>query len=274
MTWLDPIRTRLSLRPVLDWTPGIFYYMQEHDLPQHPLFDRGYSRLVTGIPAVGQRRPERPRHSFRWPEAGVQHSHLRTRLGNARGRHLTVVDPAVCSTGLLIGNSRWHWAEPLADRWRFDHSPPDLSRLAMSPPVWAAVGPVPETPFLKEVRRLTLADVPLKGCPPWLGVDRALGAFSALSRCVEQQLDYRAGVLLADAGTVLSLTLLDPAGGFRGGQLIPGLRMQLQAMAEGAAGLGLPTLDVESHGLFPRQADATMWRGSLQALVGALEAHR
>ena len=186
-----------------------------------------------------------------------------------------MVDPAVCSTGLLIGNSRWHWAEPLADRWRFDHSPPDFSRLAMSPPVWAAVGPVPETPFLKEVRRLTLADVPLKGCPPWLGVDRALGAFSAWSRCEEQQLDRRAGVLLADAGTVLSLTLLDPAGGFRGGQLIPGLRMQLQAMAEGAAGLGLPTMDVESHGLFPRQTDAAMWRGSLQALVGALgEAHR
>ena len=186
-----------------------------------------------------------------------------------------MVDPAVCSTGLLIGNSRWHWAEPLADRWRFDHSPPDFSRLAMSPPVWAAVGPVPETPFLKEVRRLTLADVPLEGCPPWLGVDRALGAFSALSRCVEQQLDYRAGVLLADAGTVLSLTLLDPAGGFRGGQLIPGLRMQLQAMAEGAAGLELPTLDVKSHGLFPRETDAAMWRGSLQALVGALgEAQR
>ena len=46
MTWLDPIRTRLSLRPVLDWTPrDVFYYMQEHDLPQHPLFDQGYSTV-------------------------------------------------------------------------------------------------------------------------------------------------------------------------------------------------------------------------------------
>jgi len=186
-----------------------------------------------------------------------------------------VVDPADCSTGLLIGNSRWHWAEPQGDRWRFDHSPPDLSRLEMSPPVWAAVGPVPETPSLHEGRRLTLADVPLKGCPPWLGVDRALGAFSAWSRCDEQQLDRRTGVLLADAGTVLSLTLLDPAGGFRGGQLIPGLRMQLQAMAQGAVGLELPALDGESAGLFPRETAAAMWRGSLQALVGALaEAQR
>ena len=169
-----------------------------------------------------------------------------------------MVDPAVCSTGLLIGNSRWHWAEFQADRWHFDHSLPDLSRLEITPPVWAAVGPVPETPFLYTVRRLTLADVPVEGCPPWLGVDRALGAFSAWNRCIEQQLDRRAGVLLADAGTVLSLTLLDSAGGFRGGQLIPGLRMQLQAMAAGASGLDLPAL-VGALGEAQRQCGALIW---------------
>ena len=46
MTWLDPIRQRLSLRPLLTWTPkDVFYYMQEHELPQHPLFDQGYSTV-------------------------------------------------------------------------------------------------------------------------------------------------------------------------------------------------------------------------------------
>ena len=46
MSWLDPIRDRLSLRPLLDWTPrDIYYYMQEHDLPQHPLFEKGYSTV-------------------------------------------------------------------------------------------------------------------------------------------------------------------------------------------------------------------------------------
>lgn len=46
MTWLDPIRQRWSLRPLLTWTPrDVFYYMQEHDLPQHPLFDQGYSTV-------------------------------------------------------------------------------------------------------------------------------------------------------------------------------------------------------------------------------------
>ena len=44
MTWLDPIRDRLSLRPLLDWTHrDVYYYMQDNDLPQHPLFDQGYS---------------------------------------------------------------------------------------------------------------------------------------------------------------------------------------------------------------------------------------
>ena len=46
MTWLDPIRDRLSLRPLLDWThKDVYYYMQDNDLPQHPLFDQGYSTV-------------------------------------------------------------------------------------------------------------------------------------------------------------------------------------------------------------------------------------
>lgn len=46
MTLLDSIRGRLSLRPLLEWTPrDVYYYMQEHDLPQHPLFEQGYSTV-------------------------------------------------------------------------------------------------------------------------------------------------------------------------------------------------------------------------------------
>jgi phosphoadenosine phosphosulfate reductase len=43
---IDPVRSAWSLRPLLTWTSrDIFYYMQEHDLPQHPLFDKGYSTV-------------------------------------------------------------------------------------------------------------------------------------------------------------------------------------------------------------------------------------
>lgn len=46
MTPLDPVRGAWSLRPLLTWTSrDVFYYMQEHGLPQHPLFEQGYSTV-------------------------------------------------------------------------------------------------------------------------------------------------------------------------------------------------------------------------------------
>jgi len=46
MKFIELIRNRLSLRPLLGWTQKeIFYYMQENKLPQHPLFTKGYSSV-------------------------------------------------------------------------------------------------------------------------------------------------------------------------------------------------------------------------------------
>ena len=46
MSHLDYVRERLTLRPLLNWTKkDIFYYMEEHKLPQHPLFEKGYSTV-------------------------------------------------------------------------------------------------------------------------------------------------------------------------------------------------------------------------------------
>ncbi len=46
MTLLDPIRNRLSIRPILEWTQkDIFYYMKNNNLPEHPLFSKGYSTV-------------------------------------------------------------------------------------------------------------------------------------------------------------------------------------------------------------------------------------
>lgn len=43
---LQRVRGLWALRPLLDWTSrDVFYYMQEHDLPQHPLFEQGYSTV-------------------------------------------------------------------------------------------------------------------------------------------------------------------------------------------------------------------------------------
>ena len=46
MTNLDQIRGRLSIRPLLNWSQkDIFYYMEKNNLPQHPLFEQGYSTI-------------------------------------------------------------------------------------------------------------------------------------------------------------------------------------------------------------------------------------
>ncbi len=46
MTHIDYIRDRLTLRPLLNWTKkDIYYYMEKNNLPQHPLFQKGYSTV-------------------------------------------------------------------------------------------------------------------------------------------------------------------------------------------------------------------------------------
>jgi phosphoadenosine phosphosulfate reductase len=46
MAPLEPVRGLWSLRPLLSWSPrDVFYYMERHGLPQHPLFEQGYSTV-------------------------------------------------------------------------------------------------------------------------------------------------------------------------------------------------------------------------------------
>ena len=46
MSNIDYVRDRLTLRPLLNWTKkDVYYYMEKHDLPQHPLFEKGYSTV-------------------------------------------------------------------------------------------------------------------------------------------------------------------------------------------------------------------------------------
>ena len=46
MQVLERVRGAWSLRPLLAWTNrDVYYYMQAHDLPQHPLFEKGYSTV-------------------------------------------------------------------------------------------------------------------------------------------------------------------------------------------------------------------------------------
>jgi type III pantothenate kinase len=112
-------------------------------------------------------------------------------------------------------------------------------------------------------QRLLTSDVPLGNLPPTLGVDRALAAWGAW----QQQ---RQPVLVADAGTALSLTLVDAAGCFLGGRLMAGGRLQLQALHQGTA--DLPQLEpVEAAGpLWAAQTSEAMASGVARGLAAAI----
>ncbi len=178
-------------------------------------------------------------------------------------------------TCLLIGNSRWHWATQAVDGWRFDHTAPDPARLDhIDLNRWAAVGEIPDHRALITSKLVDLTHIPLQGMPPWLGVDRALAGWAAWRAAAPSLSD--AGVIVADAGTVLSLTLVSADGGFAGGQLAAGLRLQLKAMAAGTRDLPPPDgMDTWPDKVFPQDTFAAMQQGCLHALLGMLlEAQR
>lgn len=175
---------------------------------------------------------------------------------------------------LLIGNSRWHWAEWDGAEWQFDHSQPDYARVPSAGLIWAAVGSVPPLPVFDQERRLLVKQVPVLDLPDWVGIDRALAAWGAIHRTAVENCMSQDGLIVADVGTVLSITRIDRRGAFAGGQLLPGLRLQLQAMASGTA--MLPKVELAETAnepeLFPQSTAAAMQRGCLQALIEVVAA--
>lgn len=171
---------------------------------------------------------------------------------------------------LLVGNSRWHWAEasPAGLRgWSTPpppgppHAPADSD---LQPLAWAAVGPTAAGVWLDPARRLQLADVPLAAAPPWLGLDRALAGWQAqrLSGC---------GVLVADAGTALSLTRVSAGGAFAGGRLQAGAALQLRALASGTTALpALPLPPRLPADPWPAPTTEAMAAGVLRGLAAVI----
>ena len=172
---------------------------------------------------------------------------------------------------LLIGNSRWHWAErSRSGSWSYSHSLPGLSTQAVPVPIsaWAAVGPVPDLSALRPERRLGLDAIPLREVPPWLGIDRALAGWGAWIKSGRNE-----SQMVVDAGTVLSLTRVTGDGGFNGGWLAAGLRLQLRAMVEGTQALTDPDIEKElpNDGMpFPKNPCEAMRRGVFESLVGLI----
>jgi type III pantothenate kinase len=173
---------------------------------------------------------------------------------------------------LLIGNSRWHWAEAGDQGLHLWDRPPPLQGPVPEPIAWAAVGPLPPAFSLPGDRRVAIEAVPLIGMPPWLGIDRALAGWQAWC-------EVGGPVLVVDAGTVLSFTRVDGRGRFRGGRLQAGVALQLGAMAAGTVALPLVPADgelgpggngVEDAGTWPTATAEAMQVGVRRGLAAAI----
>lgn len=159
--------------------------------------------------------------------------------------------------GLVIGNSRLHWAwfvnDILESAWDTDH----LSTAIDSSEALVRILPrqyqnvvrekiqeknlliclasvVPQQTSIWQnyptKKVLALADLPLKGIYPSLGIDRALAVCGAGKK-------YGYPCLVIDAGTALTLTGVDRQKTLIGGAILPGLGLQLKSLHQKTAAL-------------------------------------
>ena len=175
---------------------------------------------------------------------------------------------------LLVGNSRWHWALQKFSGWDFFHTSINseiLNALEIPLLAWASVGAIPKNISLDRSHQIGLTDIPLLKTPPWLGIDRALAGWGAFKKAQEMSKSHPNGLVVADAGTVLSITKINAKGEFVGGQLAAGWNLQLKAMSQWTKNLSFIDITNFPKEKFPVKTADAMIRGSLQSLVGTLK---
>jgi type III pantothenate kinase len=162
--------------------------------------------------------------------------------------------------GLMIGNSRLHWAlfvdNTLNSTWDTEHlSTSDIQQLAktntlpVSPSSTRPIFLSPNLPITlvlasvvptqtklwqtyPNVRLITLNHIPIKGMYPTLGIDRALALYGAGQT-------YGFPVLVIDVGTALTFTGVDHQQRLIGGALLPGLSLQFNSLGRNTGQLPL-----------------------------------
>ena len=140
---------------------------------------------------------------------------------------------------LLVGNSRLHWAENIENEYKFFHTKINDAvpkNINIKKIIWASVGKSPKF-VLKKENEIKTKDIQLSNLPDFFGVDRALACLAAL-KIIENPLNK--DLLIADFGTILSITKLNPNGSILGGQLIPGFLTQLKSMQQSTKNLKIP----------------------------------
>ena len=170
---------------------------------------------------------------------------------------------------LLIGNSRLHWAEFKNNTYKFTHtSLKDSLNTDINPSnlIWASVGNQSNLKLNKN-NEVKTKDIDSINIPIHFGVDRALNCFCAL-KTIENP--YKKNLLIADFGTTLSITKMNNFGIVLGGQLIPGLKTQLNSMVENTKLLEFPDEVMIPSSDFLIDSKEAMLKGVINSLIGVI----
>ena len=140
---------------------------------------------------------------------------------------------------LLVGNSRLHWAQYSKNQSKFFHTKKEQKvpkNIDLDQLIWTSVGKLPNF-LLKKENEIKTKDIHLSNLPNYFGVDRALACIAAL-KIIENP--FNKDLIIADSGTILSITKLNSNGSIIGGQLIPGFLTQLKSMEQNTKNLKVP----------------------------------
>ena len=170
---------------------------------------------------------------------------------------------------LLVGNSRLHWAEYRKSDYKFFHTnkndalPENINTNQI---IWASVGESPKF-ILKKENEIKTKDIHLSNLPDFFGVDRALACLAAL-KIIENP--FKKDLLIADFGTILSITKLNPNGSILGGQLVPGFLTQLKSIEQNTENLKVPKkYDIPIKDFLFNTEEAIL-KGVINSLTGVI----
>ncbi len=170
---------------------------------------------------------------------------------------------------LLVGNSRLHWAKYSQNQSKFfhtkkEHKVPD--NIDLDKLIWASVGKLPNF-LLKEENEIKTQDIQLSNLPDYFGIDRALACIAALNT-IENP--FKKDLLIADCGTILSITKLNSNGFILGGQLIPGFLTQLKSIEQNTKNLEVPKkFDIPIKDFLINTEEAIL-KGVVNSLTGVI----
>jgi len=170
---------------------------------------------------------------------------------------------------LLVGNSRLHWAKYSQNQSKFFHTKKEQKvpeNIDLDQLIWASVGKLPNF-LLKKENEIKTKDIRLSNLPDYFGIDRALACFAALNVIANP---LKKDLIIADFGTILSITKLNSNGSIIGGQLIPGFLTQLKSMEQNAKNLKVPKkYDIPTKDFLINTEEASL-KGVINSLTGVI----